>query len=220
MCVAISRLLRVCQASAKAAERMAAEVNSVQEARKLAFYLFWNVKEDFDRCVDRTYTHTHTSAIDVNMSHWLISKAMQPVLPKQTQAKSIPIPNKGEGHTENAHTPPLHSNHILPTDLEHFLPPEQIKEAFSMLDIDGDGKVTLYNIRDAVIAVYRQRTNLSATLRDTKTIVGKVEAIIGAIIHLVFCFLYLAIFNVRNCGSLFKWGSLCIHRLTLVAHHM
>lgn len=66
-----------------------------------------------------------------------------------------------------------------------------------MLDIDGDGKVTLYNIRDAVIAVYQQRTNLSATLRDTKTIVGKVEAIIGAIIHLVFSFLYLAIFNVR-----------------------
>ncbi len=39
------------QASAKAVDRAAAEVNSVQEARKLAFYLFWNIKEDFDRCV-------------------------------------------------------------------------------------------------------------------------------------------------------------------------
>ena len=44
--------------------------------------------------------------------------------------------------------------YILPEDLEHFLEPEKAQQAFDILDVDGDGQVTLHNIRDAVGIFY------------------------------------------------------------------
>ena len=40
------------------------------------------------------------------------------------------------------------------------------------------------------------RKNLSAMLKDTKTIVGKLERLLGICLQLIFIFFYLAIFNV------------------------
>ena len=72
------------------------EVSSKNEAKKLAFYLFWNIKPFFDR----TY--------------------------------------------------------ILPEDLEHFyMTPKEAQEAFEMLDISGDGQITLAEIRDSIVTIYR-----------------------------------------------------------------
>ena len=45
--------------------------------------------------------------------------------------------------------------YILPEDLEHFLEPEKAQQAFDILDVDGDGQVTLHNIRDAVVSIYQ-----------------------------------------------------------------
>ena len=56
------------------------ELNSSAEARRLAFYLFWNIKPYFDR------------------------------------------------------------NFIIPEDLEHFLSARKAAQAFTLLDVDGDGK--------------------------------------------------------------------------------
>ncbi len=51
-------------------------------------------------------------------------------------------------------------------------------------------------MRDAVVSVYENRKNLALTLKDTRTVVGKLENILGVGIHGV-CFLfYLSIFNV------------------------
>ncbi|KAL3160440.1 hypothetical protein ABBQ32_010760 [Trebouxia sp. C0010 RCD-2024] len=112
------------------------EVTSKNEAKKLAFYLFWNIKPSFNR----TY--------------------------------------------------------ILPEDLEHFLEPEKAQQAFDILDVDGDGQVTLHNIRDAVVSIYQERKHLAFTLKDTKTIVGKLERIAGFVIHILMFFFYLVIFDV------------------------
>ena len=60
------------------------ELNSSAEARKLAFYLFWNIKPYFDR------------------------------------------------------------NFIIQEDLEHFLSAKKAAQAFTLLDVDGDGKVCSY----------------------------------------------------------------------------
>ena len=46
-------------------------------------------------------------------------------------------------------------SYILPEDLEHFLPPAKAQQAFDLLDIDQDGRVTLHNIRDAVVQMYQ-----------------------------------------------------------------
>lgn len=53
-------------------------------------------------------------------------------------------------------------------------------------------------MRDAVISVYESRKNLALTLKDTRSVVGKLENILGVGIHTV-CFLfYLSIFNVST----------------------
>lgn len=52
-------------------------------------------------------------------------------------------------------------------------------------------------MRDAVVATYEARKNLALTLKDTRTVVGKLENILAVGLHGV-CFLfYLSIFNVR-----------------------
>ena len=56
-------------------------------------------------------------------------------------------------------------NHIILEDLEAFLNPEQAVEAFAMLDNNGDGKLVLADIRDAVIKIYKERRNLALSLK-------------------------------------------------------
>ena len=51
----------------------------------------------------------------------------------------------------------------------------------------------------AVTAIFRERKNLAASLKDTKTIVTKLQGLIGVVLHIVFVFIYLIIFNVRAC---------------------
>ncbi len=59
----------------------------------------------------------------------------------------------------------------------------------------------IQDMRDAVVSVYENRKNLALTLKDTRTVVGKLENILGVGIHGV-CFLfYLSIFNVGSCPS-------------------
>ena len=41
----------------------------------------------------------------------------------------------------------------MPMDLEFFMPPEKIAQALKVLDVDGDGKISLADMRDAVIQV-------------------------------------------------------------------
>ena len=50
-------------------------------------------------------------------------------------------------------------------DLEAFLSPEQAREAFDLLDNNGDGKLVLADIRDAVIKIYKERRNLALSLK-------------------------------------------------------
>ena len=72
-------------------------VTSDKEAKKLAFYLFWNIK---------------------------------------------PFA--------------LERNYLLPEDLEQFYgDPKEAQEAFELLDISGDGQITLKEIRDVIVNMYK-----------------------------------------------------------------
>ena len=44
--------------------------------------------------------------------------------------------------------------------------------------------------------VFRERTNLSLQLKDSKTIVGRLQFVLGAMLHALGFFIYLLIFNV------------------------
>ena len=57
--------------------------------------------------------------------------------------------------------------YILPSDLEEFLAPQEVDEAFHMLDENGNGKVSLHEIRDAVINIFNERRNLATSLKVT-----------------------------------------------------
>ena len=57
-------------------------------------------------------------------------------------------------------------------------------------------------MRIAVVNVYKNRINLAATLKDTKTVVSKLERMVGVALHLVAILFYLTIFNVSAPGML------------------
>ena len=53
-------------------------------------------------------------------------------------------------------------------------------------------------MKEAVLKIYDNRSNLANTLKDTRTIVGKLEHLLGICLQLIFVFFYLAIFDVRH----------------------
>ena len=56
-------------------------------------------------------------------------------------------------------------DHILLEDLCQFLPEDKAKAAFPVLDVDGDGSVSMADMRDAVVGIYKERKNLALTLK-------------------------------------------------------
>lgn len=52
-------------------------------------------------------------------------------------------------------------NHLLQEDLNHFLEPDEVVEAFSMLDQDKDGRVSLREMRKTIVNVYKVCTCFS-----------------------------------------------------------
>ena len=54
---------------------------------------------------------------------------------------------------------------MLLEDLQWFLPGDKAKAALAVLDVDGDGQVSMQDMRDAVVSIYRQRKNLALTLK-------------------------------------------------------
>lgn len=111
-------------------------VTTESEAKKMAFYLFWNVKADLER------------------------------------------------------------SYLTLDDVMDFLPPLEAEQAFAMLDRNGNGAVTLTETIAAVVDIFEARCDLATSLKDTKTVIGKLESVIGVVTHFLFVFLYLLVFNV------------------------
>ena len=51
-------------------------------------------------------------------------------------------------------------------------------------------------LRDAVWEIVKYRANLAATLKDTRTVVGKLERFMAIVVQFLFLFLYLLVWNV------------------------
>eukprot|EP00890_Picochlorum_soloecismus_P004024 jgi/Picsp_1/4622/NSC_01992-R1_small conductance mechanosensitive ion channel family len=89
----------------------------------------------------------------------------------------------------------LNKGGITKLDLEPYVSADDLDLAFAMLDIDGDGSADLKECVEAVESIYKERRNLSNTLRDARNITKTLETLIGIIIHVVWIFLYLLIFQ-------------------------
>lgn len=92
------------------------------------------------------------------------------------------------------------SSCITVDDIRDFLPDQEnneAEEAHAMLDADNDGTVTFKDCCNALMAIIEERANLAATLKDAKSVVSTLETLIGVIIHTIFLFIYLIIFEVN-----------------------
>ena len=74
---------------------------------------------------------------------------------------------------------------------------QHARAALKALDVDGDGRISLLDVRQAVQDICLKRKNLSLTLHDTHGVIGKLERIFGVVMHLVAASCYLIIFQVR-----------------------
>ena len=52
-------------------------------------------------------------------------------------------------------------HYLIQEDLQHFLEPQDAAEAFQLLDQDGNGRVTLKEMRMTVLSIYKVRSHLS-----------------------------------------------------------
>ena len=86
--------------------------------------------------------------------------------------------------------------HLVRSDLEHFLPEKDVDNAFKMLDCDGDGRPTWNECRDAVVEVFKRRKQLTAALHDTGSIVGTLHNILVVVLQVISVFLYLLVWQV------------------------
>ena len=57
--------------------------------------------------------------------------------------------------------------------------------------------------KHAVLQIYKERKNLAYTLQDARGVVSKLELIMGVMMHVLFVFFYLIIFDVRRSKSPF-----------------
>ena len=181
------------------------ELNSSAEARRLAFYLFWNIKPYFDR----------NYIIPEDLEHFLSAR-------KAAQAFTL-LDVDGDGKARGLlcslccemarqdTTPILHAGLLLcwQVNAHHVIWRQSALPGSAAHDVmlqrpethltpcAACCQVSLHDIRDAVINIYRERKFLAATLRDTRTVVSRLELVIGVVVHLVFVFFYLLIFRVR-----------------------
>lgn len=78
---------------------------------------------------------------------------------------------------------------------------KEVDAAFAMLDHNGDGTIDCDDCIQALERVYFDRNNLANTLRDSRSINGVVELLLGALIHIILFFVYLLILQVSSLNS-------------------
>jgi hypothetical protein len=69
-------------------------------------------------------------------------------------------------------------------------------QAFVFFDKDNDASLTLKEMKDSVTAVFKERKNMAASLRDTDSIVKTLEFGIGCLTHFLFAAIYLVVWGL------------------------
>lgn len=90
----------------------------------------------------------------------------------------VVLPACSSDHLRRLLPPPPHSpprsDHIVLEDLEQFLDEKDAKQAMDYLDDDANGQVNVQECCAAIARMFVDRKNLAASLKDARTIVGKV----------------------------------------------
>jgi hypothetical protein len=62
------------------------------------------------------------------------------------------------------------------------------------------------DVQECVCGIVQNRANLAATLKDARTVVGKLERFMGVVVQALFLFLYLMIWQVGFAATLPDWS--------------
>jgi hypothetical protein len=100
---------------------------------------------------------------------------------------------------------------LLLSDFEpYFKSAKDTKPAFEIFDRDGNGDINRREFRDTVVYIYRERKDISVSMRDTSQALGKVDYMLLAVTLLALLFTAFAIFNVDIWRSLVPLGSILL----------
>ena len=72
------------------------------------------------------------------------------------------------------------------------------------LAVLGSGFACTPQVREAIVGIFRERRNLAVQLKDTKSVVGRLKAVLLVLLHLLAAFFYLIIFNVSARQSIVR----------------
>ncbi|KAH8550900.1 Mechanosensitive ion channel-domain-containing protein [Umbelopsis sp. PMI_123] len=89
----------------------------------------------------------------------------------------------------------------------YFATLEEAENAFAVFDKDGNHDLSRREMRDTVLAIYKERKALAQSVRDTSQALGKVDAMLLMVSIIATIFTTLTIFNVDIWKSLVPFGS-------------
>jgi hypothetical protein len=70
---------------------------------------------------------------------------------------------------------------------------KEARTAFSLFAIDRKSKVTAEQVMDAVMSIHKDRSNISASLHNTQSMVKSLQGCLAAGLHFLFLAIYLLI---------------------------
>ncbi|KAI0763775.1 Mechanosensitive ion channel-domain-containing protein [Trametes elegans] len=89
--------------------------------------------------------------------------------------------------------------HLIVEDFYPYFPTvADAHAAFALFDKDGNGDISKREMREAVRRIYRERKALTASLKDVGSAVAKLDAVMLAVVLMIFVFICLLIFNRNN----------------------
>lgn len=87
--------------------------------------------------------------------------------------------------------------YLIPSDFEPAFPTvAEARDAFSVFDRDGNGDISQSEIKNTVLATYKERRALGKSMQDVNHAVGQLESIFYIIVFIIMMFEAFAIFNV------------------------
>ncbi|KAI9262762.1 hypothetical protein BY458DRAFT_477474 [Sporodiniella umbellata] len=82
----------------------------------------------------------------------------------------------------------------------YFRTVQEASDAFKLFDLDGNGDITKKELRSGCVRIYRERKNLSRSMRDLSQATGKLDIILMIIFTLIWVIIVCSAFGV-NVGT-------------------
>ncbi|KAJ1553849.1 hypothetical protein HK096_006140 [Nowakowskiella sp. JEL0078] len=105
----------------------------------------------------------------------------------------------------------LKDMYIVALDFHRIFDTEQeALDAFALFDKDEDEEISRHDLKHAVIRIFKERKNVLTALSDTENALGRLDAILKAIVVLICVFILMMLFNVVPTVIISAFGSIVV----------